>query len=107
MNIKDIICIVVVLALSIGLVIASVKCNNLKRKVDELTIKTEQVDSIINQHLNTIKTYELEISELKTEVDSLNIAKNKIIVKKDGVIVSNNTSSAASLLKKNLELWKD
>ena len=80
----------------------------MKKQIIQLKKESlEQIDSLtyINrQHLEQIKTYELKISELNSEIDSLEKIKNKIIIKKDEVVVSNDASSAANLLKKNLEL---
>lgn len=108
---KEILYIVLGVLLVIWLGISQIKCNRLRNQLNEERIKNlEQVDSLyyINkQHLNAIKTYEFEVSELKSEIDSLQQLKNKIIVKKDGVIVSNNVSSAVNQLKQNLKSWND
>lgn len=66
----------------------------------------EQFDSLnyINRiYLKQIKEYESEIKHLEKNVDSLNKIKNKIIIKRDEVIVSDNVSSAVNTLKLNLD----
>lgn len=66
----------------------------------------EQVDSLTiinNNHLKRIKEYEYEISKLNSEVDSLYQVKNKVIIKKEKVLVSTGVSDAANKLKKNLD----
>ncbi len=110
-KVTNIICIVIGLLVCGLLIFSQIKCNKLQKQLNEERIKNlEQIDSLtyINkQHLEIIKTYELKVSELNSEIDSLEKVKNKIIIKKDEIIVSNDASSAANLLKKNLELWDD
>lgn len=110
LNLKEILFCTLGLVLLIWLIVSQVKCNHLRNQLNEEKMKNlEQVDSLEyanKQHLKQIKVYEYQISELKMELDSLEKAKSKIIVKKDDVIVSNNVSEATKLLKENLETWK-
>jgi len=107
-SVKSVIYIVVGLLICWLIIFTQIKCNKLQKQLNEEKIKRlEQVDSLnyINkQHLDKIKTYELKVSELNLELDSLQHVKNKIIVKKDGVIVSKNASIASKQLKQNLEV---
>lgn len=93
------------------LIFSQIKCNKLQKQLNEERINNlEQIDSLtyINkQRLEIIKTYDLKVSELNSEIDSLERVKNKIIIRRDNVIVSSDASSAANLLKTNLELWDD
>ena len=106
LTIKQICCIGVILACFIGIFITSIQNNKLRNELNKERINNlEQIDSLtyINQqHLKTIQLYENEVLGLKSEVDSLNKIKNKIIIKKDEVIVSDNISSAVEQLKLNL-----
>ena len=93
------------------IVIPQIKCNSLRNELNAERIKNlEQIDSLtyINrEHEKLIKTYELQISEMETKVDSLKRLKNRVIIKKDEVIVSKDVSSAVNQLKSNLEKWKE
>ena len=111
LNIKQIIYIAIALILFIWIISSQIKCNRLKKEINQIKIQNlEKVDSlnfINNQHLKRINTYELEISKLNSEIDSLQKVKNKIIIKKDEVLVANGVSDAANNIKKNLARWND
>lgn len=111
LTIKQIIFFVIALILLAWIIVSQIKCNHLKKEINELKIQNlEQVDSLtyINEeHLKKIQSYEYEISKLNLEIDSLYGVKNRIIVKKDEVLVANSVSDAVDKLKKNLNRWND
>ena len=106
-NIKNIIFLLIGLIFFIWIVFTQIKCNKLQKQLNEVKIenlfKIDSLELLNRQHLNTIHLYEAELFCLKSEVDSLEKIKQQIIVKKDGVIVSNNTTIAVKKLKDNLK----
>lgn len=108
---KQILYIAIALLLFGWIVISQMKNNSLRKEINKLKVeKTEQIDSfavINNQHLKKIQEYEVEISDLNRSLDSLQKVKNRVVVKKDGVVVSSNMSAAVKQLKQNLNKWSD
>lgn len=98
---------VLALIFIIWIICSQVKCNKLQKQLNEEKIKNlEYVDSLtyINrEHQRLIDKYESEIVDLESAIDSLTKVKQKIIIKKDEVIVSKDVSSAVKLLRENLE----
>jgi len=102
-----------ILYLALGLIVFLIlfinqsRYNRLQNKYNRLKIESiEQIDSLtyINrEHMKKISEFELEINELENTVDSLEQVKNKIIIKKDQVIVSSTISEGVQQLKDNLE----
>ena len=102
-----------ILYLALGLIVFLIlfinqsRYNRLQNKYNKLKIESiEQIDSLtyINrEHMKKISEFELEINELENTVDSLEQVKNKIIIKKDQVIVSSTISEGVQQLKDNLE----
>lgn len=104
---KQLLYLFVAIILIAWIVVSQIKCNKLQKEINHIRIENlEQVDSLtyINkEHLKRIDLYELEISELKSEIDSLEQVRSTIIVKRDVVVVSKSVSEASETLKHNLE----
>ena len=85
LNLKTIIFLGVGLILLIWLLVSQIKCANLKKQLNiERINNLEQVDSLIyinKHHLKTIREYQLQITELNNELDSLQHVKKQIIKK--------------------------
>jgi len=109
-NIKYIIFGVVTLTVLGFLIFSQVKCNKLQKQLNQERIKNlEQVDSLVyvnREHQRKIEEYQKDIISLQSAIDSLKQVKQRIIVKKEEVVISKSTSSAANLLKQNIEKWK-
>lgn len=110
-NIKEIIIGLLLLLLVIFSLVREVKINNLRSEINDLkSSNIELVDSLewINHHYENEVTIHLnEVEILNQELDSLNAIKHRIIIQKDGVVVSSNISDGAELLKENISKWKN
>lgn len=103
---------IIVLVLLLGiLIINSFRYNSIVKKLNKLKIENAvQVDSLvyINHQLEKqISTYKIEVSDLENSIDSLQQIKNKIIVKKDEIIVSKSVSEGIVKLQENLSKWNE
>ena len=111
LDLKQIIYLVISGIILAWLIISQVRCNKLQKELNKEKINNlELVDSLtyINKiHLKNIEKLNSEISDLKYSIDSLEQIKNKIVYKKDGVIVSKDVSSGVEQLKHNLQKWSD
>lgn len=103
---KQIAIIIVGLILLLYIIISQIRYDKLKRQFNDYKINySEQVDSLKyanQQYLQKINEYELDIIDLKNDVDSLEQLKRKVIIKKDNVIVSETISDGVEQLKDNL-----
>lgn len=102
----------VVSALFLGWILFSeIRCNKLRKELNAEKIKNlEYIDSLVyinREHQKNIEKYESEIIDLESAIDSLQKVKQKVIIKKEEVIVSKDASSASQLLKDNLKKWKE
>lgn len=103
---KNIVYLILVALLIVWVIITQINNNKLQKQLNEAMRNTEYFDSLEyqnKQHLEKIKTYEIEIEKLKSECDSLYTVKNKIIIQKEKVIVSKDASEATNQLKSNLK----
>jgi len=93
------------------LIISNFRYNRLSKEFNEFKKEyTEQVDSLtwVNHELEKqVNEYKENVIHLEDAIDSLEQVKNKIIIQKDGVIVSKSVSDGVELLKKNLEKWEN
>lgn len=93
------------------LIIGNFRYNRVVKQLYKTKIENlEQVDSLvyINEQLKKeISTYKIEISDLENKIDSLKGVKNKILVKRDGVVVSKSVSEGIVKLQENLSKWND
>lgn len=107
MNDKKILYMIISIILLLLLVMANCRYNRLNKELNRLKIEaTEQVDSLvyINRELQKqVDGYQTEVIHLEDVIDSLQRVKNKVILKKDEVIVSKSVSDGIVLLQKNLD----
>ena len=86
--------------------IGGIKYNRLNKEYNKLKIESlEQVDSLVyvNRELEKqISNYKTEVIQLEDAIDSLQRVKNRILIKKDQVIVSKSASEGIALLQENL-----
>lgn len=102
----------VVSAILIGFIVfTQVRYNKLQKELNEEKHKNlERIDYLENQnkeYQKNIEKYQSDIIDLESAIDSLNKVKQKVIVKKEEVIISKDVSSAANLLKDNLQKWEN
>lgn len=106
MDDKKILYVIISGILLVMLVIGNFRYNRLSKQLNQVKIENiERVDSLtyINKELEKqVSTYKIEISDLENTIDSLQKVKNKILVKKDGVIVSKSVSEGIVRLQNNL-----
>ncbi|MBQ8132738.1 MAG: hypothetical protein IJ193_09635 [Bacilli bacterium] len=106
MNDKKLLYIIISAILLIMLIIGNFRYNRVVKQLYKTKIENlEQVDSLvyINEQLKKeISTYKIEISDLENKIDSLKGVKNKILVKRDGVVVSKSVSEGIVKLQENL-----
>lgn len=111
MNDKKILYMIISIILLLLLVMANCRYNRLNKELNQLKIEaTEQVDSLvyINRELQKqVDGYQTEVIHLEDVIDSLQRVKNKVILKKDEVIVSKSVSEGIVLLQKNLDKWSE
>lgn len=111
MNDKKLLYAIISGVLLILLIIGNFRYNRLSKQINQIKIENiEHVDSLkyINKELEKqISTYKVEISDLENTIDSLQKVKNKILVKKDGVVVSKSVSEGIVRLQNNLSKWSD
>ena len=111
MNDKKLLYIIISAILLIMLIIGNFRYNRVVKQLYKTKIENlEQVDSLvyINEQLKKeISTYKIEISDLENKIDSLKGVKNKILVKRDGVVVSKSVSEGIVKLQENLSKWND
>lgn len=111
MNDKKLLYAIISGVLLILLIIGNFRYNRLSKQINQIKIENiEHVDSLkyINKELEKqISTYKIEISDLENTIDSLQKVKNKILVKKDGVVVSKSVSEGIVRLQNNLSKWSD
>lgn len=92
--------------LLIILIISNFQYNKLQRELNKLKIeKIELIDSLVymnNELEKQISDYNIKTISLEETIDSLQHVKNKIIVKRDGVVVSKSTADGVKLLQENL-----
>lgn len=97
--------------LLIILVVSNFRYNRLNKELNKLKIESiEKIDSLtyINRELEKqVSDYKSEVIQLEDAIDSLQKVKNKIIVKKDQVLVSNSISEGITLLQENLSRWSE
>ena len=93
------------------LIVGNFRYNRLSKEFNEFKKEyTEQVDSLtwVNHELEKqVNDYKQNVIHLEDAIDSLEHVKNKIIIQKDGVVVSKSVSDGVELLKKNLEKWEN
>lgn len=106
LNFKQILCIIVGLVLVALVAITQIKCNHLQKQLNlERQMNLELVDSLtyVNRfYFKQIEQYESEVKVLEKHIDSLKIVKERLVEKRDGVMVSTNISPAVEQLRKNL-----
>lgn len=106
MNDKKLLYAIISGVLLILLIIGNFRYNRLSKQINQIKIENiEHVDSLkyINKELEKqISTYKVEISDLENTIDSLQKVKNKILIKKDGVVVSKSVSEGIVRLQNNL-----
>ncbi len=111
MNDKKLLYAIISGVLLILLIIGNFRYNRLSKQINQIKIENiEHVDSLkyINKELEKqISTYKVQISDLENTIDSLQKVKNKILVKKDGVVVSKSVSEGIVRLQNNLSKWSD
>lgn len=111
MNDKKLLYAIISGVLLILLIIGNFRYNRLSKQINQIKIENiEHIDSLkyINKELEKqISTYKVEISDLENTIDSLQKVKNKILVKKDGVVVSKSVSEGIVRLQNNLSKWND
>lgn len=107
MNDKSILYLIISGVLILIILINGFRYNRLSKELNELKIQsTHQVDSLtyINRELEKqVNGYKQDVIHLEDAIDSLQKVKNKVIIQKDNVIVSNSVSESVEQLKENLE----
>lgn len=111
MNDKKLLYIIVSAVLLLLIIISNVRYNKVVRQLNQMKIEhAVNVDSLIyaNEQLEKqISTYKIEVSDLEHEIDSLQLVKNRIIVKKNEIIVSKSVSEGIVMLQNNLSKWSE
>ena len=106
MDDKKLLYIIISVILLLILIINNFRYNRIVKQLNQMKIEnTVQVDSLIytNKELEKqVSTYKIEVSDLEREIDSLQQVKNRIIVKKNDVIISKSVSEGIVMLQNNL-----
>ena len=107
MNNKNVLYLIISGVLILIIIINGFRYNRISRKLNELKIQsTHQVDSLtyINRELEKqVNGYKQDVIQLEDAIDSLKNVKNKVVIQKDYVVVSNSVSEGVEQLKENLE----